>query len=257
MHVIYVRDTVDDAIYGIEDWAESTGTARNFFYHFLPPDEPEQQLGPPRIPLPADDAVDEDSLIPGGLYPGRYEGLEYTADTTRTIRVPKAEMIEGPEGLWEEIVSLRGAPGRFRVTPRRHYVLIRRPANGDWETIFVRSLDGPLRAEPSVDPSRPARRPAVPQSLGEHYEGQLDGAEYRIRKSSAGFIVARRVKGGGRGYQSAVAGKARDQVVHSVESLSKQGIDITHFVVNDANHAIARYGGKWIFLAELEGGIEF
>ena len=65
MHVLYVRDTVDEAIYGIEDWQLHRHGPKLLLSGHPPPDEPELQPGPPRAPLPNDVDVVESALVPG------------------------------------------------------------------------------------------------------------------------------------------------------------------------------------------------
>lgn len=126
MHVLYVRDTVDDAIYAQEDWEAVTGHERNTFYHYLPPDEPEVQGGPPRRPRATESQVAADGLIAGREYPGRYAGIEYTADTQGNITTLEGAPVEAPADLWTQLTAVKGGTaGRFMVTLDRHFVVVR------------------------------------------------------------------------------------------------------------------------------------
>src|SRR5262249_5880166 len=81
IYVLYARETVDDAIYGKLDWDKTTGVERNIYFYWDPGSEPIRQERPPRSPLPSETEVDTAALRPGIVYPGAYEGVEFTSDT--------------------------------------------------------------------------------------------------------------------------------------------------------------------------------
>ena len=56
MHLIYVRDTVDDLIYGKADWSDLTGAEANNYWEWpWPTGVPERVDGPPRSPKPTEE----------------------------------------------------------------------------------------------------------------------------------------------------------------------------------------------------------
>ena len=73
--VLYVRDSVDEAIYEKEDWDRLLGLDRNRYFTWDPPAEPIEQPEAPRRAPPREDAIDFDRLRVGSPYPGRYEGV--------------------------------------------------------------------------------------------------------------------------------------------------------------------------------------
>ena len=45
----------------------------------------------------------------------------------------------------EAVLKIKGSGGKFRVTPKRRFVLVRVPSDEEWETLYVTQLAKPLR----------------------------------------------------------------------------------------------------------------
>ena len=105
-----------------------------------------QWRAPAKRPLPNESQIDESSLEEGCNYPGQYEGIELTCDSQRNIRNGAGEYAEDTAELAEAILRIKGSGGKFRVTPRKHFALVRLPVQDDWQTLFVKRLKRPLRA---------------------------------------------------------------------------------------------------------------
>lgn len=245
MHVIYVRDTVDDAIYAQEDWEAITGVERNAFYHYLPPDEPAVRDGPPRRPRPTDTEISPDLLRPGEEYAGRYQGTEFTADTQGNITTLDGHSVNAPAELWSQVTSVKGSAGRFVVSPGRNHVVVRVRDDDGWVTRFVTQLDEPLGARDA------------PQAVA-GYTGptDADGGEYSIKRSAGGLRIARPTAHG-RGLQFAKAGVATDAITRAVERIQSRGPTISRFRINSRGDAITRVGGSWMLVTEGGNDLEF
>lgn len=245
MHVLYVRDTVDDSIYGQEDWEAITGAERNTFYHYLPPDEPEVQTGPPRRVQPKDSQISDRALIPGERYSGRYVGTEFSADTQGNIKRLDGTVLTAPADLWAKVTAAKGGAGRFMVSPTQGHVLVRiRDADG-WATRYVTSLAGPLET-------------AAAASRSDAYQGPTDtsGGEFSIKRSAAGFRIARGLARG-RGLQMAKRGRRADEIIAAVERVHAEGHAVARFRVNRVGDAIAQVGDQWVLLAHRGDDLEF
>lgn len=244
MHVLYVRDTVDEAIYGQEDWEAVTGVDRNTFYHFLPPEDPARQQGPPRRPLPSDTDLASGVLVMGDSYPGRYEGREYRADTQGNITTLAGEPVDAPADLWAQVTSTKGGAGRFIVTPRRYHVVVRVRDAEEWTTRFITTLQDPLRSS--------AARP------GRGYSGptDADNGEFSIKRSASGLRIARSLPRG-RGLEFAKRSTNNEAVVEAVQAALAQQPNISRFRVNSVGDAITQVGGTWILLRRGVDNIEF
>lgn len=254
MHVLYARDTVDELIYEREDWGKSTGVERNVYFTLDGADVLEPKDRPPRQPLPADTEVDVDSLTAGGTYPGRLEGTEFTTDSQKNVKTVDGKLIDAPEWLWPAVVSSKNQAGKFRVTPRRHFVIVRVREGEDWLTRFVGQLEEPLTVVKAGDEGALA----PPAAVGTEYAGPRDdeGGEFTVRQSAAGRHIARKLQGS-RGLEFAKPTEPARQILERVEQLRAQGTEVTHFRINSLGHAIAMHGGRWLFVAQPEKPLEF
>jgi len=145
IHVLYAADSVEENIYTKLDWYEATGVDSNKFYVWDLETEPQRRDGPPRMPLPTDEQIVSDTLDPGSRYPGQYEGAELTCDSQRNITNADGQYAVDMAEVAEAILKVKGSGGKFRITPRRHFVLVRVSSEEQWETLYVTKLSKPLR----------------------------------------------------------------------------------------------------------------
>ncbi len=265
VHILYVRGTTDELIYAREDWARVTGAERNEYYQWLPPEEPERQPGPPRECLPTDTEVDVSRLKPGDIYPGRLEGDVYSCDTQGNIRDAEGRFVANAGPVYKAVRKVLGRAGRFYVTPRKHYCLVRVPEGDDWVTRFVMALDGPLRPEQEIDSPdidyqiwlRTAKpgvrypfRPAPP----------VEELQFRQKR---GGVIAKKIRGGEVfalvGAEASDPDKGRDAetLLAAWSELRKRGELVTRLELNSRLDAVYRKEGELRFLAHLIKGLEF
>src|SRR5271157_2698123 len=147
IHVLYAADSSEETIYSKVDWNEITGVDHNRFYRWDLESEPRIQDGPPRTPLPTEMQIDPDSLEPGSRYPGQYEGVELSCDSQRNVSNAEGQYAVSTADLAEAVLKIKGSGGKFRVTPKRRFVLVRVPLDEEWETLYVTKLAEPLRFE--------------------------------------------------------------------------------------------------------------
>lgn len=145
IYVLYATHSSEENIYGKLDWNETTGVDRNRYFHWDVKGEPVARDGPPRTPLPTETQIDADTLKPGDKYPGQYEGLELSCDAKRNVRDADGRYALDTGSLADAVLQVKGSTGRFRVTPKRNFVLVRVSDGEEWETIFVTKLPEPLR----------------------------------------------------------------------------------------------------------------
>jgi superfamily II DNA or RNA helicase len=262
MHLLYIAGTVDEAIYGKEDWGDLTGDSRNEYLRWsLDPTAPPILLsGPPRSPKPTEDQEHDRLAALGFPFPtawlGVLHGQEYHVDTQDNVANAFGTYIANPQGVGAMIRRVRGMPGgKFVVTPRFRFVLVS-VRSGD-ETIWrvAGKLDEPFvprtqeSAEPDGSNARP--EPGAPY-LGPQNE---DHGRYRVRSRGGGTIV-RRVDCNVS--QFALLDGDRDVQAQNGRNLLKawrdhvsEGID---FFVNDRWDAWYRTGGVPRFLAHVPQG---
>jgi hypothetical protein len=223
------------------------------------------QEGPPKTPLPTETQIDAGTLQPGGKYPGQYEGMELSCDTQRNVRDATGRYTLDTGSLADAVLQVKGSSGRFRVTPKRNFVLVRISDGEEWETIFVTRLPEPLRfAEASSGASlADALRWQETAKAGDPYPfGGLSPAEGDIRyKIKSGGIIAKKVRGGelfarqGVKAEDLAKGADAERLIAAIKSL--HGKKISKLEWNEALHVCYREGGQLFFICALTEGLEF
>jgi superfamily II DNA or RNA helicase len=268
IHVLYANDSSEEHIYGKVDWDATTGVDQNRYFLWNLETDPRSQDGPPKTPLPAEAQVDASLLEPGDIYPGQYEGVELTCDTQRNIRNAEDQYAADSRDLADAVIKIKGGPGKFKVTPRQKFVLVRIPIKDEWETLYVTQLKESLFFGSNLELDSEAT------GLKAWLETACIGAPYpfasfpileeglRFKRKSGG-IVSKKIKGGeayARGRDRAidkVKGEDAELLVASVHELQNSGREISKIEVNSLGHALFREGGSLFFICELKSGLEF
>ncbi len=268
IHVLYAADSSDESIYRKLDWDETTGVDSNRFYLWDLESEPRSQAGPPRTPLPNEMRIDADSLEAGNRYPGQYGGAELSCDSQRNITNTAGQYAVNTADLADAILKIKGTGGRFRVTPKRHFVLVRTPGDDEWETLYVTQLAKPLRFDVPARPSR--SKEAAVDWAGRARAGDLytcsslplidDGLRF---KHKSGGVISKRVRGGevfarsGDRAENACKGADAARVVAAITKLQKVGQKVSRVEINEALHVLYREAGQLRFICALNEGLEF
>ena len=201
IHVLYAADSVEENIYSKLDWYEATGVDSNKFYLWDLETEPQPRDGPPRTPLPTDEQIASDTLESGSRYPGQYEGAELTCDSQRNITDADGQYAVDTAEIAEAILKVKGSGGKFRITPKRHFVLVRVPSEEEWETLYVTRLAKPLRFDVparKAGSSEEAVKWASSARTGDLYPFSGipvidDGLRF---KQKSGGVISKKVRGG-------------------------------------------------------------
>lgn len=268
IHVLYAADSAEENIYSKVDWYETTGVDSNKFFLWDLEGEPHLQDAPPKTPLPTETQVDAEALVAGGRYPGQYEGEELSCDTQRNITNADGQYAADTADLAEAILDLKRSGGKFRVTPKRHFVLVRVPADEGWETLYVTWLKKPLRFE------APARKSVSGDEAARWADGARPGDPYPFAglatadgglrfKQKAGGVISRKVRGGevfarvGDKAEDARKGADAARLVSAIKEMIKAGKKVGRIEINEARHALYREAGQLLFICALEEGLEF
>jgi hypothetical protein len=267
IHILYIRDTVDEMIYEREDWGRLTGAERNLYFHWDSEGEPEPQPGPPRTSRPSDEEVDVSSLRPGESYPGRLEGTVFSCDSQGNIRDERGRYLAEPTALYQAVCAVLGRPGRFYVTPRKFHCIVNVPTGDEWEVRYVTTLpNAPAYSEaeqvapPTEDPGQWVQTAKV----GDLYPFPLKSPVEKLKLSQKrGGVIAKKVRGGevfarvGDQALDPVRGQDARRLLESLKTLQARGESISHFEVDAGLIAVYRKEGQVRFLARLERGLEF
>ncbi len=268
IHVLYAADSSEETIYSKLDWDETTGVDRNKFYLWNLDSEPRSEDGPPRTPLPREMQIDADSLEVGGRYPGQYEGLELSCDSQRNVTNADGQYALDTADLAEALLKIKGSGGKFRVTPKRHFVLVRIPVDEEWETLYVTQLPKPLRFDV------PARRTVSSDEALKWASTARPGDPYPFAglrliddglrfKQKSGGVISKRVRGGeifarrGDKAENACRGADASRLVGAITELRRVGKNVGRIEINEARHVLYREGGQLIFICALSEGLEF
>jgi superfamily II DNA or RNA helicase len=142
LYVLYASNTVDEMIYEKADWEQFVGANRNEYFTWsdVQSSDPESTPGPPRRPLIDESAVDASQLKIGQPYPGNpAEGRLYSLDTQGTVRDENGALIR-PHPQLRALLNGQ-LSGRFRVTPKKQFVLKLEKLQEGWQSTYLGTLD--------------------------------------------------------------------------------------------------------------------
>lgn len=269
IHVLYAHKTVDDSIYGKVSWDAITGIDRNRYHYWTPGGDPVPQEGPPRTPPPKDRSIEPETLSPGCVYHGDYEGDEYTCDMKGNIANISGKYALNPRDIPTLVRQIKGAYGKFKVTPYRKYVLIRIPQGEDWVTRYIATL-----TESFTFPSAIAQAAASSEDVEQWVKEARPGAQYpfdqaraivnRLKfKQTRGGVISKKISGGevyarmGNAASDSVMGSDAQKLVENINNLNRDGRAISKLELNSFNHVLYRESGALYFICALQKGLEF
>lgn len=257
MHIVYVRDSVDELIYAKEDWSDLTGHGANRYFAWpLDASEPVVETDPPRTPKATEDAEWERlgrtaptrPIVWGGVLPD----VDFSVNARGTVTLPDGRKATSDQGVGALVEALRGTPGgRFKVTPRHRLVIVfRAQADGPSVPYVVGQLPAPF--EPAGEGSADIDIDAL--SPGDPYPGPTDkqGGTFKLRQK-AGGILERTVGPGQRAVAVVEGDDARARNAAAVLSAWRStGLPGGKVVVNRLEHAYLPDGP--VYLAHVPGG---
>ncbi|HLM05339.1 MAG TPA: DEAD/DEAH box helicase [Blastococcus sp.] len=203
MHLLYVTGTVDERIYGKEDWTDLTGPDANFYWKWSldTAASPERLLGPPTSPKPTEEQewirLREQAPTEPVPWSGVLTGQEYSVDTVGTVTNISGAVIGNPQGAAEAVEKVRRRPGgRFWVTPSHRLLLVYgRDEAGESVPFVAGQIAEPFVA---LEPGPTDESTAAATEPGDLLLGQPDkeGGTYRLRQKQGGVIERRAADGG-------------------------------------------------------------
>jgi superfamily II DNA or RNA helicase len=250
--MLYIRDSVDEGIYEKADWDQLVGSDRNRYFNWDPPMAPIEQPGPPRTSLPNETEIDFDLLEFGDEYSGRYEGTEYSTDSTGNILDSDGKFVANPQEIPSLVNGLKGRPGRFRVTSKKMAVLVRVQSEpDDWKTLFGGIIPDPFEIQTSSVATGDVD--VTELKIGDPYPGPVEPAtEYKFRQRSGG-ILAKRVRGG----EVFAHGASADTLVSALTEIRRTGSPVSKVFLNDLDHVFWRENGLARFIGTIAEALQF
>jgi len=271
IHILYARNTVDEEIYAKYNWDKLTGLKRNLYYHWDIDNAPVEIGKPPKLPPPSELDLEESTLKPGLEYPGEYEGIDFTCDSSLNIKDINGNYIAGYSNLAEQVIKIKGSPGRFKITPRKHFVLVQKKIDENWVPFYVTRLyEIPVAARISKEKAREIDQAKIFEWLksaspGDKYPFKevlliQSGWIFSLKR---GGVIAKKVKGGevyartGDKAQDKNKGREAEELIMKIKELKNRGENIIKLELNELNHILYIKHGEPYFIMALTHGLEF
>ncbi len=271
IYVLYIEKTVDEIIYEKTDWDTLTGAERNIYFKWNPASgieqEPERQDGPPRTPLLSDIQIDASNLVPGDKYPGKYEGLEYSADSEGNIYSggQKERPVANPQEVPHLLYKFKNAYGKFRVTPKKNFVLAQVFRDNEWVTSYITVLEKPFHLA-DFEQKNYLNQDISSFQSGDEIKGLslIDAVEYGYKRKSGREFIVKKIKRGeiyahtSENANDKVSGKQAEDLLYALSLTEKKiGDRINKFKITTNNIALTLKNGKAVFISRLQNPLEF
>ncbi len=261
MHVIYVHDTVDQSIYGKEDWSDLTGTDENRYWIWPldPALPPVAQAEPPLKPRPTEEAEwqrlgEEVPEVPV-RWLGELPNIEFSVDTRGNVSTTEGTWIANPQGVGKMVERVRGRPGgRFRITPTYGLVLVFGESGDGIVPLVAGRVLAPFQIREDAAETTESGSFATP-GAGEVYLGPTEKTQgtFKFRQKRGG-VIERRVGTLSQFARTDVLGDERSENGRAcVEAWKSLGLDGLTFYVNRLSHAWYKAEGEARFLATVPG----
>jgi superfamily II DNA or RNA helicase len=264
MHLLYVSDTVDEAIYAGEDWEDLTGRDSNRYLSWaFGVDEPTSEPGPPRTPRLTEEQAHVE-IQEAGQFPLPWRSTlpaqEYSVSTVGSVTTEDGTMVANPQGVSDMVESVRGQPGgRFRVSDNYLYVVVgHRGGSGHEPGLYVagrlrehfRAVGLDREGGPDVELAALAPGDVLP------IQPNKGGGSYKLRATRGGVIERRQ----GRIAEFAID-EGHDESARLAASILERWRDLglpgTTFHVSDDGVAWYASSQGPAFLAEMTCALRF
>ena len=265
VYVLYITGTTDEYIYGKKDWNKIIGVKHNRYFVWDLKNGAKEVDGPPRTPKLHEDSIEETSLQEGSLYPGEYEGIEFSCDSSGNIFNSNEKPAINPQDIPDKIFKIRGEYGRFKITPLKKYVLVLKKESNQWNTYYVTALSEKFKfkresKESSFDEKSAKPGSEFPDSLA---YGSMEEIIFK-KKGGRGIIAKKHPSGRGELF-ARVGEKAEDKIkgddalkiIEMLQKMQNKNKKATKFFITNEKHVIYLEKGKYYYITSIEKGLEF
>ncbi len=273
LHILYMGGTTDEQIYSKLDFSEMAGAARNFYFRWEPIEGklPSAQEGPPRKPLPGEDQIDLSKLAVGDAYAGSFDGTEYTCDTAGNVRDSNNRYASNPQNVHQVLKQVIGSAGRFRITPLKKAILVRRPQGTEWVTLYCGILAQPFEWLPPSSAlamchaSAFVQREMLSDSDPDAQNKKAPRVQtFNIKTKQGSYVIARKSVSGedfARGRDRAFdpeKGSDADATIQAIREYElAHHVQIRKIQLNELNEVIFVHAGTPHIITKLTVGFEF
>ncbi|CAG4907703.1 unnamed protein product [Acidithrix sp. C25] len=200
MHIIYVSNTVDEAVYGKLDWTDLTGPESNKYWEWLlePNAAPIQKFDPPQTPTPSESQEWKRLCQLLDLGPQEWRGgrigVEHSLDTLGTVRRYDGKIVSNPQGVSDIVDKVRSQRGgRFYLTPEFNLILVSKRNAGENMMYVAGKINEPFVYVTNDIENQEQILPQRNIKPGDLYYGPTDatGGSFQIRSKGGGLIERR------------------------------------------------------------------
>ena len=260
LNVLYMSGSTDEFIYEKHNWDSFIGASRNHFFTWDPESKegPVFRQEPPKKYLSGDDEVDPDTLSLMGLYPGKYEGIEFSVKTDGCVYDLEGKMAGNPQGMLDLFRKVgKSTGGRFRVTRLKQCILIPAHHENQKGIIFGGILKKPF--DFSEVSHEFFEKGEIPDDL--YLPGWVDGEDFMIKQKSGQFRIAKKLGGGmryartGAKAESDEKGEAGSMILDAYQKIRKQR-QFSKIRITSQSEVIYRFEGRVYLLAQLRSPLD-
>lgn len=267
IYVLYMQGTVDELIYGKEDWDSLLGPLRNRYFLVNDDGEYVEVDGAPRSPLPRDGDIDLHELEVGSEYPGAYEGVEFTCDSDGNVFTSNRELVINPQGIPAIIRRVKGGFGRFKVTPAKRYILTLVPQGEEWVVMFCGQLPEPFRVAGLGRRQSETQETEVGElQIGDEFPRELVGTDLEtisIKQRGGRQVIAKKEGKGERFAKVGVhakdlrKGKDAERLLAATNDFRLLYPGLSKFLLTKSRHVVVLIEGAYRYVCTLEEGLDF
>ena len=264
-YVLYMSGTTDENIYEKIDWNKIIGAQHNRYFTWSLQKGLQEMDGPPRNPKIYEEDIDQSILKENELYPGEYEGIEYSCDSNGNIFDSNGKPATNPQGIPEKIFRVKGEYGRFKVTPSKRYLLVLTKESNQWKTYYITTLIEEFKFKRENNEIIFDKKTASPGSEFPNSAANALKEEMFFKKKGGRNIIAKKHTEGrgeiyariGQDAEDGARGNDAEKIIREIGNLQTKNIQINKFYITEDKYVIYLRNGKYYFITYIKKGLEF
>jgi hypothetical protein len=197
--------------------------------------------------------VDDTVLHIGETYPGNVdEGAGFTRDTQGTITTEGGQFVEPHSELFEILKKSRKSAGRFRITPRRNFVIELQKTDDGWGGVYLGRLTSPVSVvngsgvADSLENLKPGDSYPLSQVTGKTFSVLQRDPRLIGKKTRLGVRFVKRLEE----ISDAVKREALAKIQSFLKSAYSKGQRISKITVTPEGHVVYVYENRAVFVGQ-------